>query len=153
MSSKTKIAIVVAEFNREVTAKLENGAIEYLKSEEDLSDDQIVVAHVPGAIEIPLVARAFLEKGVDAVIALGAVIRGETTHYDVVCNSVERGCCMLQIQYGKPVTFGVITTENDEQALARAGGNHGNKGRDAAETAMKMIRMIRDIQAQTFHEM
>lgn len=147
---KIRVAIVVGEFNREITEKLEAGAIDYLKNEEDLSSDQILVSHVPGVVEIPLVARTYLQKGVDAVVAIGAVIRGETTHYEAVCNSVERGCCLLQIEYGKPVTFGVITTENEEQALARSGGAHGNKGRDAAETAMKMIRMIRDIQASAW---
>ncbi len=145
--NKAKIAVVVALFNREVTEKLEQGALAYLKSQ-DFTQDQIFVKHVPGAVEIPLIARTYLEMGVDGVIAIGAVIRGETTHYESVCNSVERGCTMLQIEYGKPVTFGVITTENDEQAFDRAGGKHGNKGRDAAETCLQMIRIINDIQAK-----
>lgn len=139
-----KVAVVVAEFNREITSVLEEGALKYL-GDTDISCENIFVTRVPGAVEIPLAAKAHLDKGVDAVIAIGAVIRGETTHYESVCNSVERGCTMLQIQYGKPVTFGVITVENDEQAWDRAGGKHGNKGRDAAETAIRMIKVLRDI--------
>ena len=104
------------------------------------------VAYVPGAVEIPLIAKTYLDLNFDGVVAIGAVIRGETTHYESVCNSVERGCTLLQIEYGKPVTFGVITTENDEQAEDRAGGKHGNKGRIVAETCIKMINLIKNIQ-------
>lgn len=144
---KPKIAVVVGLFNREVTEKLEQGALDYLKSQ-DFTKDQIFLEHVPGAVEIPLIAKAYLDKGVDGVIAIGAVIRGETTHYESVCNSVERGCTLLQIEYAKPVTFGVITTENEEQAFDRCGGKHGNKGRDAAETCLQMINLLRKIKEE-----
>lgn len=138
-----KIGIVVAEFNRDVTVKLEEGALAYLK-EHDVNNVQLV--HVPGAFELPLVAKAMLQKNeVDAVIALGAVIRGDTTHYDYVCQAVERGCTLLQLEFTKPVVFGVLTTENEEQAFERVGGAHGHKGRDAAETAMRMVRILKDL--------
>lgn len=140
-----KIGVVVAEFNREVTSKLEEGALEYLK-EKGLKQKDIVLVHVPGAFEIPLIAKAlFKTKKIDAVIALGAVIRGETTHYDYVCQAVERGCTQVQLEYVKPVVFGVLTTENEEQAFDRVGGKHGHKGRDAAETALRMIDALKKI--------
>lgn len=140
-----KIGIVVAEFNRDVTSKLEEGALAFLK-EKGLKAKNIELIHVPGAFEIPLVAKALLKKkSTDAVIALGAVIRGETTHYDYVCQAVERGCTMLQLELVKPVVFGVLTTENEEQAFDRVGGKHGHKGRDAAETAIRMIEILKKI--------
>jgi 6,7-dimethyl-8-ribityllumazine synthase len=140
-----KIGIVVAEFNRDVTSKLEEGALAFLK-EKGFKSKDIELIHVPGAFEIPLVAKALLKKkSTDAVIALGAVIRGETTHYDYVCQAVERGCTMLQLEFVKPVVFGVLTTENEEQAFDRVGGKHGHKGRDAAETAIRMIEILKKI--------
>ncbi len=137
-----KIAIVVGEFNREVTEKLEAGALEVLK---ERKIKHVYVSLVPGAFEIPLIAKAYLDKDVDAVIALGAVIRGETTHYDYVCGAVERGCTQLQLEYKKPVVFGVLTTENEDQAFDRVGGKHGHKGRDAAEVAIRMVEELRKI--------
>jgi 6,7-dimethyl-8-ribityllumazine synthase len=140
-----KIGIVVAEFNRDVTSKLEEGALAFLK-EQGIKTKEIELVHVPGAFEIPLIAKALLKnKKVDAVIALGAVIRGETTHYDYVCQAVERGCTQLQLEFIKPVVFGVLTTENDEQAFDRVGGKHGHKGRDAAETALRMIETLKKL--------
>lgn len=137
-----KIAVVVAEFNREVTEKLEAGALQVLEASKV---KHVYVSLVPGAYEIPLIAKAYLDKGVDAVIALGAVIRGETTHYDYVCGSVERGCTQLQLEYKKPVVFGVLTTENEEQAFDRVGGSHGHKGKEAAEVAIKMVLELKKI--------
>jgi 6,7-dimethyl-8-ribityllumazine synthase len=140
-----KIGIVVAEFNRDVTSKLEEGALAFLK-EKGVKSKEIELIHVPGAFEIPLIAKALLKiKKVDAVIALGAVIRGDTTHYDYVCQAVERGCTMLQLEFVKPVVFGVLTTENEEQAFDRVGGSHGHKGRDAAETALRMIETLKNL--------
>jgi 6,7-dimethyl-8-ribityllumazine synthase len=137
------IGIVVAEFNRDVTRKLEEGALAYLQ-EKKVKD--IILVHVPGAYEIPLAAKLLLQKKkVEAVIALGAVIRGETTHYESVCNSVERGCTLLQLEFSKPLVFGVLTTENEEQAFDRLGGKHGHKGRDAAETALKMMTLTKKL--------
>lgn len=139
------IGIVVAKFNFEITSKLEEGALRILKTN-SIKKKNIHVVHVPGAFEIPLAAQALLEyKKVDAVLALGAVIRGETTHYDYVCSAVERGCSQLQLEYSKPVVFGILTTENEEQALDRVGGRHGHKGEDAAQVALEMLKLLKSI--------
>ncbi len=143
MSTQKKVAIVTAKFNEELTLKLESGAIEQL-AKNDLQPYARV--YVPGAVEIPLAVKNLLEKGdCDAVVALGIVIRGETSHYDYVCNSVERGCSELQLQYNKPVAFGVLTTENRGQAEARCGGAKGNKGEEAAQVALDMLQVIDSI--------
>lgn len=138
-----KVGVVTGRFNREVTEKLEQGCLQKLKA---IGITDIVDVTVPGAFEIPLAAQALLESGCDGVIALGAVIRGETSHYDYVCNAVERGCTELQLKYGKPVTFGVLTTENEEQAFDRVGGKHGHKGEEAAAVCIEMIDLIKKIQ-------
>ncbi len=139
-----RIAVVTSRFNEEITAKLEDGAFDYLEE----VGAQILSIRVPGAIEIPLAIQALLEtKKVDGVVALGAVIRGETTHYDYVCQSVERGCSELMLRYKKPIGFGVLTTENDEQALARAGGKHGNKGYESAQVVIEMIGLLKEIKS------
>lgn len=140
-----KIGVVTARFNSDVTEKLEEGALRELK---EMGCKQIRAVRVPGAFEIPLAAKALLDAGCDAVVALGAVIRGETSHYDYVCSAVERGCTELQLRSGKPVAFGVLTTDNDEQALDRAGGKHGNKGAEAAQVAVEMVRLINKIGAR-----
>ncbi len=137
-----KIAIVVSEFNRDVTELLEQGALEILGQ---LKVKEVYLSRVPGAFEIALASKAYLDKGVDAVIALGAIIRGETSHYDFVCNAVERGCTHLQLEYGKPVVFGVLTTDTDEQAFDRVGGKHGHKGKEAAAVAVSMILELKKI--------
>lgn len=142
--SRLQIGVVTATFNRPVTEKLEKGAIEFLKKN-DLNDEQITAVQVPGAVEIPLAVKALLQKGCDGVVAIGAVIRGDTSHFDYVCQAVERGCSELQLEFMKPVGFGVITTENAEQAFARCGGDKGNKGAEAAETTLKMIQLLKDI--------
>ena len=126
--SELQIGVVCAEFNRPVTEKLENGALEYLKSQ-GLEGEQIQLVNVPGAVEIPLAVKALLEEGCDGVVAIGAVIRGDTSHFDYVCNAVERGCSELQLSFMKPVGFGVITTENAEQAYDRCGGKREIKGK------------------------
>lgn len=136
----SKVAIVTARWNSEITYKLEQGALEYLKENKI---KPVRVVRVPGAFEIPLAAKNLLDAGMDGIIALGCVIRGDTTHYDYVCSSVERGCTQLQLDYGKPVTFGVLTTENEKQAYDRAGGKHGHKGREAAEVCLEMIGLNR----------
>jgi 6,7-dimethyl-8-ribityllumazine synthase len=133
-----KIGVVTSRFNRPVTEKLEEGAIGRLH-EAGLTEDDIIQVRVPGAVEIPLVVKQLFDAGCDAVVTVGAVIRGETTHYDFVCNSVERGCSQLMLEYGRPVGFGVITTENAEQAYARAGGKKGNKGADCSEVVLEML--------------
>lgn len=137
-----KVGVVTARWNNEITEKLEEGAISYLESCEDV---EIFAALVPGAVEIPLAAQTFLEAGCDGVVVLGAVIRGETSHYDYVCNSVTDGITRLMLDYKKPIGFGVLTTENEEQALARAGGDLGNKGEEAAQVVMEMIGLTKEI--------
>ncbi|MCB0376993.1 MAG: 6,7-dimethyl-8-ribityllumazine synthase [Bdellovibrionales bacterium] len=135
-----KVAIVTALFNEEITTTLEKGAIDYLQS---IDLQPMARVYVPGAVEIPIAVKALLEKeDCDAVVALGLVIRGETAHFDYVCNAVERGCSQLQLDYNKPVAFGVLTTENRDQALARAGGRKGNKGAEAAEVAIDMLKVL-----------
>lgn len=137
-----RIGVVTARFNSEVTEKLEMGAIDYLEE----MGAEVYAVRVPGAVEIPLAVKALLDLGMDGVVALGAVIRGETTHYDYVCNSVERGCSQLTLEYKKPVGFGVLTTENEEQAMDRAGGKHGNKGQEAAQVVVEMIGLLKELE-------
>lgn len=143
-SKSLTIGVVTSRFNSEVTDKLEEGALQFLQGlgAENL---EILAVRVPGAVEIPLAVQALLDRGCDGVVALGAVIRGETSHYDYVCNSVERGVTALMLQYKKPIGFGVLTTENDEQAMDRAGGKHGNKGAEAAEVVVEMIGLLKDL--------
>jgi 6,7-dimethyl-8-ribityllumazine synthase len=136
-----KVGVVTSRFNEEVTYKLEEGALSYLEG----FDVEILSLRVPGAVEIPLACKALFEVGCEGVVALGCVIRGETSHYDYVCGSVERGVTTLMLETGKPIGFGVLTTENDEQAQARAGGKHGNKGAEAAQVTMEMIGLLKDL--------
>ncbi len=145
--SKMKIAIVTARFNSDITSKLEEGAVRTLRSL-GVKPSAIRVVSVPGAVEITTAARALLKSGSDAVIALGCVIRGETTHYESVVNAVDLGCTHLQLETGKPVVFGVLTTENLEQAIDRIGGHHGHKGEEAAEVAVEMVSLLRFISSQ-----
>lgn len=140
--SELKVGVVTSRFNKEITDKLCEGAIKQLQSM-GLKPAQIRSVSVPGAYEIPLAAKWLLEDGCDGVIALGAVIRGETTHYDYICASVERGCTILQIETGCPIVFGVLTTENVAQARARVGGAHGHKGKDAACVLIEMLHLKR----------
>lgn len=143
-----KIGVVTSRFNEEVTSKLEQGALEFL---EGCGDDlEVYAVRVPGAIEIPLSCQTLLERGCDGVVALGAVIRGETTHYEFVSNSVERGLTELMLRYQRPIGCGVLTTENENQAWARTGGKHGHKGREAAQVTLEMIRLLRDLNTHSF---
>ena len=144
-SAPIRIAVVTSRFNEEITSKLEAGAMELLEG----LNCEILAVSVPGAVEIPITIQALFEsQKVDGAVALGAVIRGETTHYDEVCRSVERGCSNLMLEHKKPIGFGILTTENDEQALARAGGKHGNKGADAAQVVIEMIGLLKEIRAK-----
>jgi 6,7-dimethyl-8-ribityllumazine synthase len=140
-----KIGVVTSRFNSEVTEKLEKGALDYLTSLDQ--EIEILSVRVPGAVEIPLACQALLDKGCAGVVALGSVIRGDTSHYDYVCNSVERGITALMLERKSPIGFGVLTTENEEQALARAGGSHGNKGAECAEVVMEMIGLLKSLQS------
>ncbi len=139
------IAIVVSRFNEEITTKLLEGALSRLK-ERGFLESQILVVWVPGAVEIPITAQTLAETGrYQAIITLGAVVRGETTHYDYVCNIVADGCREVMMATRTPVIFGVLTTENEAQAFDRLGGAHGHKGRDAADTAIEMASVLNQI--------
>lgn len=141
-----RIGIVAARFNEFITNKLLGGALDGLKRHE-VSEGSIDIAWVPGAFEIPLIASKMAKSGkYDAVICLGAVIRGSTTHYDYVCNEVAKGIAQVSLNNDIPVMFGVLTTENIEQAIERAGTKAGNKGFDCAIGAIEMINLIRDMQ-------
>ena len=137
-----KFGIVAARFNEFIVSKLVGGALDTLHRHET-ADGDIDVAWVPGAFEIPLAAKKMAESGkYDAVLCLGAVIRGSTTHYDYVCNEVSKGVAQVGLQTGVPMIFGVVTTENIEQAIERAGTKAGNKGADAAMAAMEMASLL-----------
>ena len=144
VSDKIKIGIVASRFNEFITSKLIGGALDGLKRH-DVNDDDIELAWVPGAFEIPLIASKMAESGkYDAVICLGAVIRGSTSHYDYVCNEVSKGIAAVSLETGVPVMFGVLTTDNIEQAIERAGTKAGNKGYDCALSAIEMVNLIRN---------
>lgn len=142
-----KFAVVVARFNEFITSKLLSGALDALKRHET-AEENISVVWVPGAFEIPSVAKKLASTGkFDAIICLGAVIRGATTHYDYVCNEVSKGVAQVGIQSGVPTIFGVVTTENIQQAIERAGTKSGNKGFDAAISAMEMANLLKNLAA------
>ena len=146
VSEGVKIAIVGARFNEFITSKLLGGAIDGLVRH-NVNADDIDVAWVPGAFEIPLIASKMAGSGkYDAVICLGAVIRGSTSHYDYVCNEVSKGIASVSLQTGIPVMFGIVTTENIEQAIERAGTKAGNKGYDCALGAIEMINLIKTME-------
>lgn len=147
VSKGVRIAIVAARFNEFITSKLVSGAMDGLRRH-DVSEDDVSVAWVPGAFEIPLVASKLAKSGkYDAVICLGAVIRGSTSHYDYVCNEVSKGIASVSLETGVPVMFGILTTENIEQAIERAGTKAGNKGYDCALGAIEMVNLLREIDA------
>lgn len=138
---KLKIGIIVSEWNREVTQELENGARETLLAH-GVKTDNLMIHSVPGSFELPLGAQLLLEeKNLDAVILLGCVIQGETRHFEFICQAVSQGCMNVGLEYHTPVIFGVLTTDTLEQAMDRAGGKHGNKGTEAAITALKMASL------------
>ena len=141
-----KIAIIVTRFNEFITSKLLAGAMDALKRHE-VSEEAIEIVWVPGAFEIPLIAsKLAASKKYDAIICLGAVIRGATTHYDYVCSEVSKGIASVSLATGVPVMFGILTTENIEQAIERAGTKAGNKGYDCALGAIEMINSVKQIE-------
>lgn len=141
-----RVGVVCARFNEFIVSRLLSGCEDGLLRRGVRGDD-IHVAWVPGAFEIPLVAAKMAKSGkYDAVIALGAVIRGSTSHYDYVCNEVSKGIAAVGLDSGIPVLFGVLTTENIEQAIERAGTKAGNKGYDCALSAIEMVNLIREIE-------
>lgn len=140
-----KIAIVVARFNEFITSKLLSGCVDCLIRHE-AADEDLTVAWVPGAFEITMAAKKLAESGkYDAVICLGAVIRGATPHFDYVCAEASKGIAQVSMQTGVPVAFGVLTTENIQQAVERAGTKAGNKGVDCAMTAMEMVNLFKEM--------
>lgn len=137
--SRFKIAIVVSEWNSEITNSLSSGAISRL-IDEGLKSNHIIIKSVPGAFELSLAAQWMAQKtDVHAVIAIGCVIKGDTPHFEYICQSISYGLTEVNLKYNKPVIFGVLTTENEQQAIDRSGGKHGNKGDEAAVTALKML--------------
>ncbi|HHX60311.1 MAG TPA: 6,7-dimethyl-8-ribityllumazine synthase [Epulopiscium sp.] len=147
VSEGIRIGIVVARFNEFITSKLLGGAIDCLKRH-NVNEDDISVAWVPGAFEIPLIASKMAKSGkYDAIICLGAVIRGNTSHYDYVCSEVSKGIATVSLNTDIPVTFGVLTTESIEQAIERAGTKAGNKGYECAMSTIEMVNLIREIES------
>ena len=148
MPKDYRVAIIVSLFNEEVTTELLNGAVTRL-IELGIAKQNISILEVPGAIEIPLATRRMLKSDKYAVaIALGAVIRGETSHYDYVCQQVSHGVQQVSLELDVPVIFGVLTTENLEQAFDRLGGAHGHKGKDSADAAIAMVDVFAKIQSR-----
>lgn len=145
VGSDLKVGIIVGRFNEFITSKLLDGAIDTLKRH-GVGENNIDVAWVPGAFEIPLVAQKMANNDkYDAVITLGTVIRGSTPHFDYVCNESAKGVSQAAIQSGKPVIFGVLTTETIEQAIERAGTKAGNKGAEAAVSAIEMANLVNQL--------
>jgi 6,7-dimethyl-8-ribityllumazine synthase len=144
-----RVGIVASRFNDLIVEKLLQGAVSTLVSH-GVDENDITVAWVPGAFELPLIAKKMAESNqYDAVITLGCVIRGATTHYDYVCNQAAGGIAQAGLETGKPVIFGVLTTETIEQAMERAGTKAGNKGSDAARAAIEMANLVKQLQGQS----
>lgn len=144
-ASNAKIGIVAARFNDFIVSRLVDGAVDGLVRH-DVPEANITLAKVPGAFEIPVAAKKMAESGkYDAVICVGAVIRGSTSHYDYVCNEVSKGIAGVSLSTGVPVMFGVLTTENIEQAVERSGTKAGNKGYDCALGALEMINLLKQM--------
>ena len=142
VAGNEKFCIVVSRFNDFIGAKLLSGALDELKRH-GVNDENIEIVKVPGAFEIPITAMKFAQtKKYNAVITLGAIIKGSTSHYDYVCAEVSKGVAQVSLQTGVPVIFGVLTTENLEQAIERAGTKAGNKGADAAKSAIEMANLF-----------
>ena len=140
-AANMRFGVVVAEWNWEITSALANGAVGTLKKH-GATEENISVKYVPGTFELPLGGQYFAElDNVDAVILLGCVIQGDTRHFDYICEGVTQGTKDLNLKYNKPFIFGVLTTNNEQQALDRAGGKLGNKGDEAAITAIKMVAL------------
>lgn len=144
-AGKMKFGIVVAEWNYQITGALAQGAVDTLVKH-GANEENIIVKHVPGTFELTLGGQYMAEyTDVDAVILLGCVIQGETRHFDFICEGVTQGTTTLNLKYNKPFIFGVLTTDNEQQALDRAGGRLGNKGDEAAVTAIKMLALRNEL--------
>lgn len=142
------IALVISRFNEDITQRLYDGAIQRLK-ELEIKEEHITTVWVPGAVEIPLVAQQLAQTDFfAAIVTLGAVIRGQTDHYDYVCKQVSDGCQKVAMEYELPVVFGVLTTENHSQALERSGGAKKHMGRDAVDAAFEMVSVMEQIKSE-----
>jgi 6,7-dimethyl-8-ribityllumazine synthase len=140
-----QFGIVVSDFNETITTKLLAGAVNRLK-ERGVPDSHVFVVHVPGAVEIPLTAQMLAKtKKYAAIICLGAVIRGDTDHYDYVCQQVSQGCQQVMLEHELPVIFGILTTNNERQAEERIGGAMGHKGVESADAAIMMVEVMRQV--------
>lgn len=146
-----RIAIVTAEWNSTITGAMEQGAYDTLL-ENGVKEENIVRVNVPGSFELTTGADLLLanDKGLDAVICIGCVIQGETRHFDFICQAVSQGLTNVALKHQRPVIFSVLTTNDMEQALARSGGKHGNKGTEGAVTALKMVALQKQLEQQTF---
>lgn len=144
-SQNVKIGIVASRFNDFIVGRLIDGALDGLKRH-DIKDENITLVKVPGAFEIPVAEKKMaMSRKYDAVICLGSVIRGSTSHYDYVCNEVSKGIAQVSLDSGIPVMFGVLTTENIEQAIERSGSKAGNKGTECALGAIEMINVLKNL--------
>jgi len=144
-AGKMTFGIVVSDWNHDITSSLLNGALNTLKKH-GAKNKNIIVRHVPGSFELTIGAQLLAESyDVDAIICLGCVIQGETPHFTYICQSATYGITKLNLDYGIPFIFGVLTTLNHDQALERSGGKHGNKGDEAAVTAIKMVALDREM--------
>lgn len=148
IAKEMKVGIIVGRFNEFITSKLLAGAIDALTRHE-IRDEDINIAWVPGAFEIPLIASKMANSNkYDAILCLGAVIRGSTTHYDYVCSEVSKGIAHVSLNSNIPIMFGILTTENIEQAIERAGTKAGNKGFECAMSAIEMVNLIRSLKTE-----
>ncbi|WP_341503110.1 6,7-dimethyl-8-ribityllumazine synthase [Gallaecimonas sp. GXIMD4217] len=143
---KRKFALVVSRFNSFIVDSLVDGAVDALKRHGQVGEDNITIVRVPGAVELPLAAkRVAATKRYDAIISLGAVIRGGTPHFDYVCSECNKGLAQVAMEYDIPVAFGVLTTDTIEQAIERAGTKAGNKGAEAALSALEMVNVLDEL--------
>ena len=143
---EARVAIVVARFNSFINENLVDGALDVLKRQGLIPEEQITLVRVPGAVEIPLAVKKLAKSGkVDAIVALGCVIRGDTYHFELVANENSKGMAQVMLEYEIPVAFGVLTTDNVEQAIQRAGTKAGNKGAEAALSALEMINVLKNL--------
>jgi 6,7-dimethyl-8-ribityllumazine synthase len=149
-SNHFNVAIVISRFNEAITHKLYEGAIQRLQ-ELNFHTRQITTAWVPGAIEIPITAQRLAQTSkFEAIICLGAVIKGETQHFDYVCQQVSHGCQQVALTQNIPVIFGVLTVNTEEQAYDRVGGKHGHLGRSAVDTAFELVSVLRNVKDQSY---
>lgn len=146
LSKRKKIGVVLSLFNSDISTRLKEGVLDELKQ---AGIENFEMVEVPGVVEIPLSAQWLFQKGCQVIIALGAVIRGETSHYEACCRLVEQGCMRVQLEMNRPLIFGVLMAENKEQALARTGGVKGHIGRTSVHTALKMLLTLEQFSNKT----